>query len=648
MTGYSKPMEEPSPDIESHLRRPPSLMQKCKRLFFALLQIRTGGYSYRLILTSYLTTLRADGLVGVFSRLSTVAGYQPNTEYQNWIQLYDAPNAKRTAAIHKEIHCFDRQPLISIILPSYKPQMVWFKQAIASVYKQAYQNWELCIADDASNLPELNQYLTALQSKDTRVKVVFRNHNGHISAASNSALALATGEWVALLDHDDLLHEYAMFYIAKEILTHSDAMLIYSDEDKVDEHSARHDPYFKPDWNPELFYSQNMFSHLGAYKKQLLDAIGGFREGLEGAQDYDLALRCIERISADKIRHIPRVLYHWRVHEKSTAKDPDAKPYAMIAGERALNEHFKRTSQAASAELIGFGYRIRYGLPVELPMVSVIIPTRNNHELLRCCLNSIASTTTYSNYEIIIVDNGSNSLDSLNYLHEISQLNHVSILTDSQPFNYSALNNGAVEVARGAIICLLNNDTEIITADWLNEMVAIAIRPDIGAVGAKLLYSDGSIQHAGIVCGMGFDKVAGHAHYGMHSAHNGYFGRSNLTSSFSAVTGACMVLRKSLYKKVLGMNEVNLSVAYNDVDLCLKLATLGYRNIYTPYAQLYHHESASRGSDSGRSDQQRFSSEVAYMRAQWSEILQGDAMYSPNLSLEHSDFRYAYPPRVTP
>ncbi|MDG2046040.1 MAG: glycosyltransferase family 2 protein [Halioglobus sp.] len=548
--------------------------------------------------------------------------------------------------MHKEIDSFDRQPLISIILPSYKPQMTWFKQAIESVYEQTYQNWELCIADDASNLPELNQYLKVLQSEDTRVKVVFRKDNGHISAASNSALALATGEWVALLDHDDLLHEYALFYLAKEILTHSDAVLIYSDEDKVDEHSVRHDPYFKPDWNLELFYSQNMFSHLGAYKKQLLDDIGGFRVGLEGAQDYDLALRCIERVNADKIRHIPRVLYHWRVHDKSTSKDPDAKPYAMLAGERALNEHFRRTGQAASAELIGFGYRVRYDLPVELPMVTVIIPTKNNHELLQCCLNSIFSLTTYSNYEIIIIDNGSDSLGSLNYFDEIMSMDRVRILTDSQPFNYSALNNGAVEVARGTVICLLNNDTEIITAGWLSEMVGIAIRPDVGAVGAKLLYSDGSIQHAGIICGMGIDKVAGHAHYRTHSTHNGYFGRSNLTSSFSAVTGACMVLRKSLYKKVLGMNEVNLSVAYNDVDLCLKIASLGYRNIYTPYAKLYHHESASRGRDSVTSDQQRFSSEVEYMRAQWSEILQEDAMYSPNLSLDHSDFRYAYPPRV--
>ena len=632
---------------EGRLLGAASAIQGYKRIFSALLQVRAEGQGYSVALNSYLTTLRRDGLLGVLSRLSTVAGYQPNLDYQNWVQLYDAPNAKRTAAVLNEILSFDYQPLISIILPSYKPDMMWFKEAIASVHNQAYKNWELCIADDASNLPELNQYLKTLQLEDTRVKVVFRKDNGHISAASNSALALATGEWVALLDHDDLLHEYALFYIAKEILTHSDAMLIYSDEDKVDEHSARRDPYFKPNWNLELFYSQNMFSHLGVYRKELLDDVGGFRLGLEGAQDYDLALRCIERISQGTIRHIPRILYHWRVHDKSTAKAPDAKPYAMTAGERALNEHFKRTGQDASAELIGSGYRIRYGLPDEVPLVSVIIPTRNNHKLLKCCLESIFSITTYPNYEIIVIDNGSDRSDSLKYFDEIMSIDAVTVVSDPQSFNYSALNNMAVEIANGEVICLLNNDTEIITADWLNEMVAIAIRPEVGAVGAKLLYADGSIQHAGVICGMGADKVAGHAHYGMHSTHNGYFGRSNLTSSFSAVTGACMVLRKSLYKEVFGMNEVDLVVAYNDVDLCLKIANLGYRNVYTPYSQLYHHESTSRGSDWEPSEQKRFSSEVEYMKTQWSDILQDDPMYSPNLSLDYADFRFAYPPRTT-
>ena len=647
--GKVSPQEhyEPHGNQEERLLGPASDMQRYKQIFAALMQVRAEEKGYSVAINSYLTTLRRDGVSGVLSRLSTVAGYQPNMDYQKWVQLYDTPSPERTAAVYEEINSFDHQPLISIILPSYKPKMAWFKEAIASVYKQTYQNWELCIADDASNLPELNQYLKELQSKDTRVKVVFRKDNGHISAASNSALTLATGEWVALLDHDDLLHEYALFYIAKEILTHSDAMLIYSDEDKVDEHSVRRDPYFKPNWNLELFYSQNMFSHLGAYNKQLLDDIGGFRLGLEGAQDYDLALRCIEKISADKIRHIPRILYHWRVHDKSTSKDPEAKPYAMMAGERALNEHFKRSGQDASAELIGFGYRIRFGLPIELPLVSVVIPTRNNHDLLKCCLDSILGITTYPNYEIVVVDNGSDSSDSLNYLDQIMSIDSVTVLTDSRPFNYSALNNRAVEIARGEVICLLNDDTEIITADWLNEMVGIAIRPDVGAVGAKLLYADGSIQHAGIICGMGVDKVAGHAHYGMHSTHNGYFGRSNLTSSFSAVTGACMVLRKSLYKKVLGMNEVDLIVAYNDVDLCLKIATLGYRNIYTPYAQLYHHESASRGADMAKSNKKRFASEVEYMRTRWSDFLQEDPMYSPNLSLDHADFRFAYPPRLT-
>ncbi len=462
--------------------------------------------------------------------------------------------------------------------------------------------------------------------------------------ASNSALELALGQWVVLLDHDDLLAEHALFWVVHCINEYPDAQMIYSDEDKIDGVGTRSAPYFKSDWNIDLFYSHNMFSNLGAYKTELMRAVGGFRKGMEGAQDYDLALRCSERINSSQIQHVPRVLYHWRVHSESTASSANAKPYAMIAGERAINEHFERLGVDGRVDLVGFGYQASYEIRSELPLVSIIIPTRNGYNLLRQCVESILEKTSYSGFEIIIVDNNSDEKLTLDYLEKLRQQPGITVMRDERSFNYSALNNAAVARANGSILALLNNDIEVITPSWLKEMVSHAIRPGIGAVGAKLRYPDNKIQHGGVILGVG--GLASHAHKGAPIEDYGYFGRGVLTQSFSAVTAACMVVRKQIYLEVGGLNEVELAIGYNDVDFCLRLRDAGYRNVWTPLAELYHHESATRGTDISPDNRRRLESEQAYMRLRWRELIDNDPAYNPNLTLDYDDFSYAWPPRI--
>ncbi len=565
--------------------------------------------------------------------------------YDEWIRQFDVVDDTRRAAIRTRVAAMGNAPLISVLMPTYNPDLDWLREAIESVRGQIYSNWELCIADDASTDLAVRPLLEAYARDDRRIKVTFRERNGHISAASNSALALATGEWVALLDQDDRLAEHALFWTADAIDRDPSLKLIYSDEDKIDEEGRRHDPYFKCDWNRDLFYSQNMFCHLGLYRRTLLDSIGGFREGVEGAQDHDLVLRCIEQTGDAAIGHIPRVLYHWRVHAGSTAAGADAKSYAAVAGERALREHFLRCNVGADVEWVGYGYRVRYGLPSPAPLVSLIVPTRNALELMRTCIESIRARTTYPNYEIIIVDNGSDDPAALEYFASLAAGDRVRVLRDDSPFNYSALNNRAVAAARGSLVGLINNDIEVRSPEWLSEIVSIALQPGVGAVGAKLLYPDDTLQHAGIVLGIG--GVAGHANKHGRPPHRGYFGRTGLIGSWSAVTAACMVVRRDVFLSVGGLNETDLTVAFNDVDFCLKLKAAGYRNVLTPYAELYHHESATRGYEDNPEKRTRFRAESDYMRRRWSNWLKHDPAYSPNLTLQHEDFSLAWPPRVS-
>lgn len=606
-----------------------------------------GGY--RKLMAKIVKVYRQGGFPGlmhVFVEVEARVSKIQSDDYTEWVRCYDTLTEKQRNQFREKVEALAEKPLISVVMPTYNPKPEWLEAVIESVVGQLYPNWELCIADDHSTDPAIRPILERYQAGDSRIKVVFREVNGHISAASNSALEVAKGEWIALLDHDDLLSEHALYWVADAINSHTDISLIYSDEDKIDEIGNRHAPYFKCDWNPDLFYSQNMFSHLGVYKREVIDAVNGFRLGQEGSQDYDLALRCIEQVGVGQIHHIPRVLYHWRVHVESTAHSGDAKPYAMMAGERVLNEHFERMGVAAKAELIGFGYRVHYALPETPPLVSLIMPTKNGLELTRQCIDSIFEKTTYPNYEILIVDNGSDDPAVLSYFEALSTDPRVRILRDDRPFNFSQLNNTAVEAARGDVLGLINNDIEVISPEWLSEMVSHALRSDVGAVGAKLWYPDDTLQHGGVVLGYGANATAGHAHHRFPRGHHGYFGRMSLISEFSAVTAACLVIQKSRFLEVGGLNEYDLKIAFNDVDFCLRLKATGYRNIWTPYAELYHHESATRGNEYTPEKYLRFITEVEYMKQSWGELLLADPAYSPNLTLDYADFSYAWPPRL--
>lgn len=566
--------------------------------------------------------------------------------YEHWLRRFDRLTDEDRAAMVRRIAVFPHKPVISIVMPTYNPNLEWLKQAIESVEHQIYPFWELCIVDDASTHPEVRPFLEQYAGNgSSRVRVQFRNKNGHISRATNTGFEMATGEWIALLDHDDLLREHALFWVVEAINAHENLRLIYSDEDKVLVSGERRAPYFKSDWNPDLFLSHNMICHLGVYRADLIREIGGCRVGFEGAQDYDLALRCIERIERTQIHHVARVLYSWRVHPTSTASSGDVKPYAALAGQRALNEHFVRTGVRAVSEIEpSVSYRTRYEMPADEPLVSLIVPTRNAEKLVRQCVESVVRRTSYLNYEIVLIDNGSDDPQALRYFAELERDGIVQVLRDGRPFNYSALNNAAVRVAKGEFICLLNNDIEVITSSWLTEMVSIGLQPGVGAVGARLWYPDDRLQHGGVI--LGIKGVAGHSHKGLPRSNRGYMGRAALIQSLSAVTGACLLVRKQVFEAVGGLDEENLKIAFNDVDFCLRLQEAGFRNVWTPYAELYHHESATRGYEDTPEKAARFGRERRFMQARWGELLLQDPAYNPNLTVDHEDFSWAWPPRL--
>lgn len=574
------------------------------------------------------------------------SGEFDRNDYAEWIQRYDIITDVKRVAMRVRIDAFVHKPLISVVMPTYNPKPEWLSEAIESLCKQIYPHWELCVADDASTDKAIRPILERYAREDSRIKVVFREQNGHISAASNSALELASGEWVALLDHDDLLPEHALFWVVDAINRNPETRLIYSDEDKIDENGIRSAPYFKCDWNVDLFYAQNMFSHLGVYHTALLHEVGGFRLGMEGSQDYDLALRCIEHIESRQIHHIPRVLYHWRMHAESTAKSGNAKPYAMLAGEKALNEHFSRQGVNAKVGFIGHGYRVRYILPAPLPLVSLIISSRKGLHLIKQCVESILKKTTYANYEILIIDNGSDNAAAIKCVEKLEAEPRVRALRYAHSPNYAELNNAAAKMARGELLALINSDVSVISPDWLSEMVSLALQPNVGAVGARLWNPNETLKHGGAVLGMGWSGVAGLSQHNMPRYQHGYFGRGNLIQSFSAVKADCLVVRKDIYEEVGGLDETNLQMAFNDVDFCLRVREAGYRNVWTPFAELYHHESVTSGLEDATEKQVRFVNEVAYMKERWGKQLIKDPAYSPNLTLRDEDFSLAWPPRV--
>ena len=494
-----------------------------------------------------------------------------HAEYHRWIEENERLTDRDRGAIARHIAAFTHKPLISVVMPTHNTPARFLKRAIDSVRAQLYDRWELCIADDASTELQVRQILDQYAGLDTRIRVIHRERNGHIAAASNSALDVATGEFVALLDHDDEIAEHALYLVAAEINEHPDADLIYSDGDKLDKQGRRHHPHFKSGWNPELLLGQNYFSHLGVYRRTLIEQAGRFRAGLEGSQDHDLVLRCAKLTEASKVRHIPHVLYHWRAIAGSTALRIDYKSYAADASVRALQEHLGDRAEASCRA--GTNYRIRYRLPEKRPKVSIVIPTRDACDLVRNCIESIAKNTSYSSYEIVVVDNGSRDEATLDYLRGLERTATARVVSYDHPFNFSAINNFGVSVATGSLVCFMNNDVTTIHADWLDELVSHAVRPDIGAVGAKLLYPDETIQHAGLRVGLPF--IAIHPYRAFDRRASGYCSRLNHAQDVTAVTAACMVSRKDAFEAIGGFDAEHLPVAYNDVDLCLKLRKAG-------------------------------------------------------------------------
>lgn len=552
------------------------------------------------------------------------------SDYERWIEEVEQKEQLSTAPTEG--------PLISILMPTYNTPAKFLRESIDSVRGQSYNHWELCIADDCSTDPHVKEILSEYERLDPRISVIYRKKNGHISKASNSALTLAKGEWIALLDHDDLLRQHSLAEVVKSITQNPDAKLIYSDEDKIDESGNRSSPYFKTEWDPFLFLGHNLITHFCAIKKDVIDNIAGFRTGYEGGQDYDLFARITHKCRTNQIIHIPKILYHWRIIPGSTAANSREKPYAIIASEKALNEHLERCDfegKISGCPIKGFN-KVQFALPINKPKVSILIPTKNRCEDIKKCVDSILDKSSYGNFEIIIIDNGSDEPDAIAYLKETAKNPKIRIFEDNRPFNYSALNNSAVSVTNGDYLLLLNNDTEVITADWIEQMLSLAILPNVGAVGAKLWYPNDTLQHGGIVLGLG--GLAAHAFSGLRRGDIAYNGHSELVKRYSAVTGACLMVRKELYNQVGGLNEKDLKIAYNDVDFCLKLQALGLYNLWTPYAELYHHESLSRGYEDTSEKRKRFEREKSYMILKWKDVIENDPCYNPNLTRDNTGF----------
>ncbi len=543
-------------------------------------------------------------------------------QYRRWILEREQPSID-VPAIRQAISGFAFMPTISIVVPVYNTPAELINAFVNSVRAQYYENWELCICNDGSSAMHVRPLLDEWSERDSRIKVVHSGKNEGISSASNRALGLAAGEYVGLLDHDDELSPNALYENVKLLQSHPEADMIYSDEDKLNARGQRIDPFFKPDWSPEYMLSCMYTCHFGVYRKRLLNEIGGFRVGFEGSQDYDLVLRVSEK--TDKIFHIPKVLYHWRIVAGSAAGSSGAKPYAYVAARKALREHLNRRrvrAEVADGKWLGH-YSIRFKLE-NIEPVSVIIPTKDKVRLLRSCIQSIEKETSYPNYEIIIVDNQSSRAETKQYF---STLRH-RIVTMEEPFNFSRLINRGAAESRAKYLLFLNNDTQVISADWIETMAGLCQQHDIGIVGGKLLYPGDRIQHAGITLGVA--GIAGHAFRRFVRDTFHHFGAACDLRNCSAVTGACMMVRKEVFDQVGGFDE-SLPIAYNDVDFCLRVRQAGYRIVYTPAAELYHIESASRGYRTSEK-------EAIEMQRRWAKVIMNDPYYNPNLTLDHEDF----------
>lgn len=531
-------------------------------------------------------------------------------------------------------------PLISVAVPVYRTPPGFLEQMILSVKEQTYPHWELCIVNASRGEDGMEQVLGRYAGGDERIRVKNLEENLGIAGNTNEALEMARGEFVGLLDHDDLLAPQALFRIAEALTADPQADAVYTDEDKVTTDLSEHfQPHFKPDFNLDLLRSNNYITHFFVVRTRLAREAGGFRREFDGAQDYDFIFRCTE--GAKKVLHVPEVLYHWRTHKASTADNPASKMYAFEAGKRAIEAHLARCGQEGTVSLrkdLGF-YRVEYPVRGE-PLVSILIPNRDQKKTLEKCLNSIWEKSTYKNYEILIVENNSSSPEIFDYYREIEKRPGVRILTWKEGFNYSAINNFGEKSAAGDYLLFLNNDVEVINPRWIEELLGNCQRKEVGIVGAKLYYPDDTIQHAGTVIGIG--GIAGHAFLNMPRSRTGYLHKASLQMDLSAVTAACMMMKRQVFKQLGGFEE-RLSVAFNDVDLCLRTVQAGYLVVYNPEVELYHYESKSRGAEDSEEKVRRFQEEIEFMRCRWMDLLKkGDPYYNRNLTL--SKWNYSLRP----
>lgn len=554
--------------------------------------------------------------------------------YSPWFQANRATQAQLEEQRRKK---WKNPVVISIAVPLYRTPEVYLRQMIESVQAQTYPHWELCLANGSPEDETLCRVIEGYAADDDRIRICNLEKNEGIAANTNAALAMASGEFIGLLDHDDLLAPDALFEIAVAIAAYeqehgSHPEMLYTDEDKVSSDLSEHfQPNLKPDFSPDLLRSNNYICHFLVVAKALQEKIGGFDSRYDGAQDHDFILRCSEQ--AHGICHIPKILYHWRTHAQSTADNPISKQYAYDAGKRAIEAHLQRChlkGEVSRKKEFGF-FRVKYPVQGE-PLVSIIIPNKDEKETLKKCIDSILEKSTYRNYEIIVVENNSKTSEIFDYYKEIDGRNGIHVVYWDREFNYSAINNFGIRHAKGEYLLCLNNDMEVISSDWIEEMLGHCQRPDTGITGARLYYPDDTVQHAGIVVGIG--GIAGSLFVGLKRSHTGYMHKESLQQNLSAVTAACMMIKREAYDAAGGFEE-KLAVAFNDVDFCLKVREQGYLIVYDPYVELYHYESKSRGAEDTPEKVRRFQGEIEYMRTRWIRILKdGDPYYNKNFSLK--------------
>ena len=550
------------------------------------------------------------------------------------------PDEARAKAERETV--FPRMPKISILVPLWNNEPEFQKEMLDSVMNQTYQNWELCLADGSDDAHSYMGEISKEYAARSNGRIVYKKleKNEGISGNTNACLAMATGEFIGLLDQDDILHPSTLYEYVKAI-NEKDADYIYCDETTFKSGNIDHmlTMHFKPDYAPDNLRANNYICHFSVFKRDLLQGTELFRSQFDGSQDHDMILRLTD--AAQNVVHVPKLLYYWRCHATSVASNIEAKPYAIEAARGAVAENLRshgfKNFQITSTRAFETIFKIRYQI-IGSPRISIVIPNKDHVEDLKRCIGSIEEKSTYDNYEIVVVENNSETKEIKDYYELLKDDPRVKVVTYTGSFNYSAINNFGVKETTGEYILLLNNDTQVITVNWMEEMLMYAQREDVGAVGAKLYYGDKTIQHAGVVIGLGAHRTAGHTHYKQHRENLGYMGRLCYAQDVTAVTGACLLVKKSLFEKVGGLDE-SFAISLNDVDFCLKLRKLGLLNVFTPFAELYHFESISRGLDDQGEKAERYNRESAHFRDKWKkELQQGDPYYNPNFSLDRSDF----------